>query len=95
MAASIAEARFLGAPKVIHLVGRFHVDFEGGTVLELRKRMPGARILVISMDRSWPDALRDEDVGRTDVIVYTGEPEPVEEPAEEDAQTPDVADDAG
>ena len=89
MAASIARARFLGAPKVIHLVGQFHSDFEGGTVDELRKRMPGGRILVISMQRAWPEVLRPEDVGRADVIVYTGEPEEEEEEEEEEEAVDD------
>ena len=44
-------------------------DFEGGTVQELRRRAPGARVLVVSMQQAWPDALRDEDRGRAQVRV--------------------------
>lgn len=91
MAQSIARATDRGAHKVIHLVGQFHCDFEGGTVLELRRRLPGAKILVISMQRAWPDALLDEDHGRADIIVYTGERPP---PAEEE-ESPEKAEDAG
>jgi hypothetical protein len=83
MAASIARARPSRTAKVVHIVGQFHSDFEGGTVLELRRRLPLARILTISMQRAEPDALREEDIGRADVIIYTGE-RPVEEPEEEE-----------
>ena len=71
MAASIATASRAGAPKVVHLVGHFHCDFEGGLVQELRRRLPDAEILVITaMARDEPD-LRDEDVDRADFVVYT------------------------
>ncbi len=72
MAGSIAEALESGASKVIHLVGQFHSDFEGGTVLELRRRFPGARILLISMQKESVATLREEDTDRADIVVYTG-----------------------
>ncbi len=72
MADSIAEALESGAKKVIHLVGQFHSDFEGGTVLELRRRFPGARILLISMQKESVATLREEDTDRADIVVYTG-----------------------
>jgi uncharacterized iron-regulated protein len=84
MAQSIARANDRGAHKVIHLVGQFHCDFEGGTVLELRRRLPGARILVISMQRAWPEALLEEDRGRADIVIYTGERPPPEEDEKEE-----------
>ena len=71
MADSIADALNDGAAKVIHLVGQFHSDFEGGTVLELRRRAPEARIVVISMQREPASGLRDEDRDRGDVVMYT------------------------
>ncbi len=87
MAESIAQAKKSGAKKVVHLVGQFHCDFEGGTVQELRKRLPGSRILVISMQREWPEMLREEDRGRADIIIYTGErPEEPEEVEDEEAE---------
>ncbi len=85
MAASIAQARRDGAKKVVHVVGQFHSDFNGGTVQQLRARQPGARILVVSLQRDDVNSLRDEDRGRADIIVYTGrrppEPEPEATPA--------------
>jgi uncharacterized iron-regulated protein len=71
MAASIAEARQAGAEKVVHLVGHFHSDFEGGLVQELRFRDPDARILVITVLAEAESELRDQDLGRADFVVYT------------------------
>lgn len=71
MAGSIADALNDGVGKVIHLVGQFHSDFEGGTVLELRRRAPDAKILTISMQREEVVALREEDADRADFVIYT------------------------
>jgi uncharacterized iron-regulated protein len=73
MAASIIRARPSRDRKVVHLVGRFHSDFEGGTVLELRRHRPAVRIVTISMSPQDAEALQDSDLGRADIIVYTGE----------------------
>ena len=72
MAASMARALREGAPKVVHLVGQFHSDFEGGTVQQLRQMAPHARIVVVSLRPSASETLLDDDNGRADVIVYTG-----------------------
>jgi uncharacterized iron-regulated protein len=72
MAASIAGAAQGGADKVVHLVGHFHSDFDGGLVQELRRRLPDARILVVSMLNVDDATLREEDLGRADFVVYTG-----------------------
>jgi len=72
MAASIARGLENGARKVVHLVGQFHSDFEGGTVHELRQLVPEVRVLVISMQRADGHTLRDDDRDRADVIIYTG-----------------------
>ncbi len=72
MAESIALAREAGMTKVIHLVGQFHSDFDGGTVRELRRLRPGDRVLTISMQRETAAfGLREEDRGRADVVIYT------------------------
>lgn len=75
MAASIADA--LSDPampadaKVVHVVGRFHSDHDGGTVLELARLAPEIRILVVSVtpDGTSPDP---DDLGRADVLVFGG-----------------------
>ncbi|MCG8409415.1 MAG: ChaN family lipoprotein [Phycisphaerales bacterium] len=71
MADSIADALQDGADKVIHLVGHFHSDFEGGLVQELRHRRPGVQILTVSMQKAKAAQLRKQDRGRADVVVYT------------------------
>lgn len=73
MARSIVDALADGAPKVVHLVGQFHSDFEGGLVLQLRQRLPSARILVVSMQSAAGDTMRDDDADRADFVIYTGE----------------------
>ncbi|MEE2895735.1 MAG: ChaN family lipoprotein [Planctomycetota bacterium] len=74
MAASIASALDRGdVDRVVHLVGRFHGDFEGGTIRELRRLRPGVRTLVVScVSEGEGRRLEDEDVERADVVVYTG-----------------------
>ncbi len=90
MADSIAEALRDGAEKVVHLVGQFHSDFEGGTVQELRRRKRGVKILTVSMQRADAVALREEDRGRADIVIYTGKPEEPENEAVE-AEPEDAA----
>ncbi len=75
MARSIAKAlaaREDAAAKVVHVVGRFHSDFDGGTVLELERSAPFARILVISLVNEGSRSLAADDEGRADIVVYTG-----------------------
>ncbi|NNM25831.1 MAG: ChaN family lipoprotein, partial [Phycisphaerales bacterium] len=72
MAASIAEAFADGAAKVVHVVGQFHCDFQGGTVQQLRARTADASIMVISLQPAAATALREEDRGRADAVIYTG-----------------------
>jgi uncharacterized iron-regulated protein len=91
MARSIVRLRPSRDAKVIHLVGRFHSDFEGGLVQEIRRHRPWSRILVVSMHQFDSLELREEDVGRADVVIYTGAPEEPDDP--EDLDDPDDLDD--
>ncbi len=61
--------------QIIHLVGRFHSDFGGGTIGELRRLRPDADILVISCirGRDSTDGLNTDDRGIGDLVVYTPE----------------------
>ncbi|MHC4990483.1 MAG: ChaN family lipoprotein [Planctomycetota bacterium] len=72
MAASIDSALGAGATKVIHLVGQFHSDAEGGTVGQLRRLRPSVRVTTISLQPMRSDVLRDEDSGIADFVIYTG-----------------------
>ena len=76
MAESIAAASRAGAVKVVHLVGHFHCDFEGGLIQELRRRLPEARILVVTMLSADGAELDEEDIDRADFVVHTGYRQP-------------------
>ena len=73
MGASVASA--LDRPevdRVIHLLGRFHGDFEGGTIRELRRLRPETSVLVIScVGQGDGRTLAGEDLGRAQVVVCT------------------------
>ncbi len=76
MADSIVGASRAGAVKVVHIVGHFHCDFEGGLIQELRRRWPEARILVVTMLNLDVAELGEDDIGRADFVVHTGYRQP-------------------
>jgi uncharacterized iron-regulated protein len=72
MADSVAKAyRTLpkGA-KIIHAVGQFHSEYDGGLISEIQARASSARILTVSVQKGEAHALRHEDRGKADVVVY-------------------------
>jgi uncharacterized iron-regulated protein len=70
MGASMARALADGAPKVVLCAGCFHVERDGGTVLQFEARAPRARVLTVTVvDRS-SDRLAAEDKGLADIVVY-------------------------
>ena len=76
MAESIAAAveRRTGPGPVVHYNGAFHSDFGLGTAERTRRRLPGKRILIVSMlPVDSLDALHPsgEDLQRADYLVYT------------------------
>jgi uncharacterized iron-regulated protein len=75
MGDSIARAVEAGRHPVVHIIGRFHSDFFGGTPQAVSKLRPGTRILIISTIAETSSVLRDEDKGRADYVVYIG-PDP-------------------
>lgn len=72
MADSVAKAAEAGNGPVVHVIGRFHTDFGGGTVQAVKLLRPGATILTISFVEADSVVLRDEDKGRADFVVYAG-----------------------
>jgi uncharacterized iron-regulated protein len=70
MAASAARA-IDPSPAVVHLAGAFHIGRDGATVTEFVRRRPGARTLTIVCVDAASAALRPEDVGLADIVVYT------------------------
>ncbi len=91
MADSIVRGLKAGATKVVHLAGRFHVEREGGTVLQVRERRPGTRVLTIVMSREGSLTMLGDDRDLADIVIYTGKrPEPEAE-ADEPAEAPEPA----
>lgn len=70
MAASIIDARREGALPIIHLVGCFHSDFDGGTVQELRRLDPEAVVLTIAPVATNDSEFDVENLNRASVLVY-------------------------
>jgi uncharacterized iron-regulated protein len=78
MAESVAQAWQIGAlsgqPLVVHINGAFHSDFHEGTAARAIRRLPGKRVVVVSMlpvqdlDNLAPDAAERM---RADYLVYT------------------------
>jgi uncharacterized iron-regulated protein len=82
--------------KVVHLVGQFHSEHEGGLVSELRARAPFAKVLTVTIQQGTTLALRSEDIGKADVVVYGVAPSPTWRmfsagPAPDDAKTKTAA----
>jgi uncharacterized iron-regulated protein len=71
MAATIVNARTTGDGKIIHIVGNFHSDFNGGLIQEIRVRDPEADILVLCLAPKRSERLSPGDIGRADFVVYT------------------------
>lgn len=68
MADAIGKALALPRAPVVHVVGRFHVEHDGGLAQLLRRAHPSARIFTIVMSEE-PEA---DDRGRGDVIAFVG-----------------------
>jgi len=71
MAGSIAQGLDNGLRPVIHIVGQFHTDFDGGTVQYLLDRKPDLKILTISLQNAYARGLLPGDEKRADVVIYT------------------------
>lgn len=72
MADSVARGLDQGTP-VLHVVGRFHTDFDGGTAQALRRLRPGVRLITVSFVDADSSSLREVDRGRADFVIYAGE----------------------
>lgn len=72
MADAVAVLLKEGNQPVVQVVGRFHSDKRGGLVQALEKLRPGVRVTTVSFATENADALRDEDKGRADFVIYVG-----------------------
>ena len=72
MAGSIADARERHKLKLVHIVGSFHSDYNGGLIQELQARASSDRVLVISIRPGRAAQLPVADQQRADILVYKG-----------------------
>ncbi|MBZ0269349.1 ChaN family lipoprotein [bacterium] len=72
MADSVVRALERGHRPVVLVVGRFHTDFDGGTVQFVDRRRPGTEWCTLSMVESDEPELAEEDLGRADFVVHVG-----------------------
>lgn len=73
MAGSVSTALGAYGGPIVLLVGRFHSDAEGGTVQQLRQRLPSARIVTISLEPACEDVDWSSIPPQADFIVCTGD----------------------
>lgn len=71
MAESVVRAIDAGTP-VVHVVGRFHSDFDGGLVQALRLLRPGVRVVTLSVVDAEAFGARPADTGRGSFVAYVG-----------------------
>lgn len=72
MAESVVRAVGAGHSPVVHVVGRFHSDFDGGLIEAIEKQRPGTRVVTITTVDEGAASLKAEDKGRADYVVYVG-----------------------
>ena len=73
MGESVARAVDAGNRPLLHVIGRFHTDYFGGTPQAVMKLRPGTRMIVVSVVDAASTQWREEDRGRADFVVYVGE----------------------
>jgi uncharacterized iron-regulated protein len=70
MGASAARALDAGAPKVVLCAGCFHIEQDGGTVLQFTALRPDARVLTITVIDASSDRLLDVHRRAADIVIY-------------------------
>lgn len=72
MGESVARNVELGNTPTMLVVGRFHVDHDGGLPQALRALRPGVKTVTISFEDSWGDTLPESERGRADYVIHVG-----------------------
>jgi uncharacterized iron-regulated protein len=74
MADSVAAAgsEENGVRPVVLVIGRFHSDFDGGTVQLIHRYASTRSVKTVSMVESAGSTLEEDDLGRADFVIYVG-----------------------
>ncbi len=72
MADSVLRGTASGYKPVMHVVGQFHSDYQGGTYQRILKGNPEVFVWTVSMVDEWSETLREEDEDRADCVIYVG-----------------------
>lgn len=72
MATSVMTAARRRRAPVVHVVGQFHVNHEGGMQQRIEAMAPAFDVFVVSMADTWSETLTDDDRGMADCVVYVG-----------------------
>ena len=75
MAKSVALQKPAVNKKVLLLVGQFHIEYNGGVVQELKKMLPGANVLSISIRKEMPEEEWDGTPKIADFMLIGPDPE--------------------
>jgi len=72
MAHAIADAVRAGNAPVVHVVGQFHVDHDGGLLTRLCELLPDAEILTVTVSNETGPAMTEADRHRADRVIHVG-----------------------
>jgi uncharacterized iron-regulated protein len=75
MAKSVALQKPTANKKVLLLVGKFHIEYNGGVVQELKKMLPDANVLSISIQKEMPEEEWDGTPKIADFMLIGPDPE--------------------
>ena len=71
MARSTVDALGAYGSPVILLIGRFHSDHGGGTVEQIKRRAPAARVVIISLEPACDEVVTNTSLPQADLIMCT------------------------
>ncbi|MCP4757987.1 MAG: ChaN family lipoprotein [Planctomycetes bacterium] len=71
MAASVSTGLKKAGPPMMLLVGRFHSDWNGGTVQQIRRLHPSAIVMTISLEPDLEEVEPNQDDPQADFVVCT------------------------
>lgn len=72
MANAMLDALQIYGETIIHVIGQFHSNHDGGTVLSLLDRKSDLRILTLSLQANSSEKLKHEEKNKADIIIYVG-----------------------